>query len=85
MTVTVRNLFDQAQQLPAEEQADLIDLLLAHGQPDDARDDVAWTAEWATEIEARVRSLERGEAVAVPAEDVLAEGRRRLAAMRGGA
>lgn len=85
MTVSVRSLYDQAQRLTPEEQADLIDLLLTSGQPDDTGLDYnAWTAAWAAEVEARVRSLEQGDAEAIPADDVIAEGRRRLAAMRQG-
>ena len=85
MPITVRDLYAQAQRLTAEEQADLIDLLLAIRPPDDvSADDDAWTAAWAAEAEARVQSVTQGGVVAIPADDVLAEGRRRLSALRQG-
>jgi hypothetical protein len=65
MNDRVKQLFDQAQQLSQEEQAQLLDMLLTKNFTQDRH--------WADEIERRVARLDRGETTLHDAGKVLAE------------
>ena len=69
MNNRVKQLFDQAQQLSPEEQAELLELLIAFA-PDPAP---GWDAAWVAECERRWQAYERGESKLYPADEVLAE------------
>lgn len=72
MNKRVAEIFAQAQQLSPEERAELVDLLLVLGVPE-PHPDPAWMAE----IERRVESVERGDAVLYDADEVMARLRAR--------
>ncbi len=74
----VKSLADAALALSPEDQDALIDMLLDAG--DEAG--TTWSAAWATEAEARLAEVQRGDVETLDADDVLAEGRRRLIARR---
>jgi Putative addiction module component len=69
MNNRVKQLFDQAQQLSPEEQAELLDLLIASA-PEPAP---GWDKAWAEECERRAALVDRGEAELYPADEVLAQ------------
>jgi len=73
MTESVEELERQARQLPAEERAQLAELLLEslHESPI-----AEIEAAWAVEIRERIAAFERGELQTYAAEEVLAEARR---------
>ena len=79
MPDTVTTLLDRAKQLTPAEQDELVDRLIDSACPDIA----SWQAEWAAEATRRLDEYRRDPSTAIPAEDVLAEGRRRSAARRG--
>jgi putative addiction module component (TIGR02574 family) len=57
MNDRVKQLFDQAQQLSPEEQAQLLDMLLTKN----FTQDVTWDSAWAEEAERRWRAYKSGE------------------------
>ena len=75
MTDDVKELYAKARQLTADEQAELVDLLLNHGS--DTPDD--WDRAWSEEAEARLAAFAQGRIEAFDADAVLAEGRNRSA------
>lgn len=71
---TTQELFEQAESLPVEDRAMLVDSLLRTlNQPDPAID-----REWAAVAEKRLQELRDGKVEPIPAEDVFAEARKRL-------
>lgn len=71
MAVSLTDIQRQAQELGAEERAELAESLLAS-----IREPIADVeAAWAHEIESRVAAYDRGEMKAYAAEDVFAEAR----------
>lgn len=72
MSVSLKQIDEQAQKLSAEERAKLAESMLEslHSPLSEIE------AEWADEIERRVAAFDRGEIPAYPAEDVFAEARR---------
>jgi putative addiction module component (TIGR02574 family) len=72
MSVSLKQVEEQARTLSAEDRAKLAESMLEslHGSVSDVE------AEWAVEIERRVAAFDRGEIPAYPAEDVFAEARR---------
>jgi putative addiction module component (TIGR02574 family) len=75
MTQDVKVLYAKARQLSADEQAELVDLLLNDGS--DTPSD--WDRAWSEEAEARLAAYAQGKIDAIDAEAVLAEGRKRSA------
>lgn len=71
--MTVRQIVDEARQLPPEQMCELFDLLLAEsfGQPDSEID-----AAWREETRRRVAEIRSGQVQGVPGEQVMAEVRR---------
>lgn len=71
--MTVKELYAEASQLPPEQSAELIDLLLvdAFSKPDSAIEDA-----WGKEIDRRVAEIESGKVEGIPAADVMAEMRK---------
>jgi putative addiction module component (TIGR02574 family) len=74
MPRSVADLEREIQDLSVQERARLAAFILA--SLDEIEDEGVEDA-WAREIEERVTAYERGEVVPVPADDVLAEARRR--------
>ena len=72
MSVSLKQIEEQARALNAEERAKLAESMLEslHSPLADIN------AAWAQEIEQRVAAFDRGEIPAYPAEDVFAEARR---------
>jgi putative addiction module component (TIGR02574 family) len=73
MSNLLTELSHRAQALPPEERAQLAEVLLESLHKGSSPE---VEAAWDQELEARIASYERGEAKAVPAEDVFAEARR---------
>jgi putative addiction module component (TIGR02574 family) len=73
MAMTVKELFEEARQLPPGQATELMDLLLVDAleRPDAATDEA-----WRREISRRLGELERGDVAAVPGEQVMAEFRK---------
>lgn len=71
MTVSLTEIQRQAQELAADERAELAESLLASIRQPVADVEKAW----AREIESRMAAYDRGETKAYPAEDVFAEAR----------
>jgi putative addiction module component (TIGR02574 family) len=69
MNDRVKQLFDQAQQLSPEEQAELLDLLLAVA-PEPGP---AWEKAWAEECERRWQAYQRGDVKSYSWEEVKAQ------------
>lgn len=75
MASTLSDLKKKAAQLPEQERAELaLSLIESLDGPADPDGEEAW----AQEIERRVRQVEKGEALLIPAEEVFARIRRRL-------
>lgn len=72
MVVSLTEIQRQAQDLGAEERAELAESLLASIRQPVADVEAAWTHE----IESRVEAYDRGEMKAFPAEDVFVEARK---------
>jgi putative addiction module component (TIGR02574 family) len=74
MSVSLKQIEDQARALSAEERAKLAESMLEslHAPVSEVE------AAWADEIERRVAAFDRGEIPSYPAEDVFAEARRLL-------
>ena len=72
MSLTLKELYAETRQLPREQAAELIDLLLADAfsQPDPAIDEA-----WGREIDRRLAELESGTVKGIPAEEVMAKAR----------
>jgi putative addiction module component (TIGR02574 family) len=73
MNERVKKISEQIRQLSPEEQADLLDEMLAHQIPA-PEIEKAWTEE----AERRLRALEQGETQAEPLEDVMARLKARI-------
>jgi len=73
MSVSLREIEQQARQLTTEERAKLAESMLESLHSPDSKVEAAW----AREIEERVEALDRGEAPTYAAEDVFAEARNR--------
>ncbi len=73
MSMTLKELYIESRQLPREQAAELIDLLLADAfsQPDPAVDKA-----WGLEIDRRLAELESGAVKGIPAEEVMAKARK---------
>lgn len=72
--VTTREVIEHVESLPVEDRAIVIDSLLRTLNPTDDEVD----KQWAALAERRLAELRSGGAEGIPAEDVLAEARRRL-------
>jgi putative addiction module component (TIGR02574 family) len=72
MTASLEELEEQAKDLPAEERARLVEVLLESLHAPDSEIET----DWAREIEQRIAAFDRGEAQTHAAEDVFAEARR---------
>lgn len=68
MTAAVKKLLEQVRKLPAQERADLVDMLMV-----DAADnrDPAIERVWLEEIERRIDAYERGEVRGIDGEEIL--------------
>ena len=75
MPMTVKELFAETRKLPPEETAELMDLLLidTFSAPDPKVEEA-----WNREIDQRLAELETGKVQAIPAEQVMAEIRKKL-------
>ena len=73
MPMTLKELYTESRQLPREQAAELIDLLLvdAFSQPDPVVDEA-----WGREIDRRLAELESGTVKGIPAEEVMAKARK---------
>ena len=73
MPMTLKELYTETRQLPREQAAELIDLMLvdafSHPEPE-------LEAAWGREIDRRLAELESGQVKAIPGEQVMAEVRR---------
>jgi putative addiction module component (TIGR02574 family) len=72
MSASLKQIENQARELPPEERAKLAESLLESLHSPLAEIEQAW----ADEVERRVAAFDRGEIPAYPAEDVFAEARR---------
>ena len=70
MSLTLKELYAETRQLPREQAAELMDLLLidTFGAPDPAVEEA-----WGREIDRRLAELESGRVESVPGEQVMAE------------
>ncbi|MDX2288856.1 MAG: addiction module protein [Hyphomicrobiaceae bacterium] len=80
MNQRVKAIVEEARKLSSDERADLVERLqqefaadISDGTPEEIE------AAWAAEVERRIAAAERGETVSIPAEEVMAELRARLA------
>ncbi len=73
MPMTLKELYTESRQLPREQAAELLDLLLvdAFSQPDPVMDEA-----WGREIDRRLAELESGMVTGIPAEEVMAKARK---------
>jgi putative addiction module component (TIGR02574 family) len=73
MSLTLKELYAETRQLPREQAAELMDLLLidTFGAPDPAVEEA-----WGREIDRRLAELESGRVESVPGEQVMAEVRK---------
>ena len=73
MSLTLTELYTETRQLPREQAAELIDLLLidTFSEPDPAVDEA-----WGREIDRRLAELESGQVQGIPAEEVMAKARK---------
>jgi putative addiction module component (TIGR02574 family) len=79
MTSAPKEVVAAAMALPPEARAQLAEQLLDSLDPQRARVD----AEWAQEIDHRIREVEEGRAPTEPHQDVMTSVRRRLSNVRG--
>jgi putative addiction module component (TIGR02574 family) len=73
MALTLKEIYAETRQLPREQAAELIDLLLidTFSEPDPAVDEA-----WGREIDRRLAELENGTVKGIPAEEVMARARK---------
>jgi putative addiction module component (TIGR02574 family) len=73
MSLTLKELYSETRNLPREQAAELIDLLLIDmfSEPDQAVDEA-----WGREIDRRLAELESGKVQGIPAEEVMAKARK---------
>ena len=73
MPMTLKELYTEARQLPREQAAELMDLLLidTFSLPEPAVEEA-----WGREIDRRLDELESGKVQAIPGEEVMARVRR---------
>ncbi|GMV12826.1 MAG: hypothetical protein AMXMBFR56_10500 [Polyangiaceae bacterium] len=74
---TANELLERALQLPADERLALATELLDSVE---GREDPAWAAAWAAELDRRVKALDNGTAKSIPWEQVKADIEARLRA-----
>lgn len=72
MSISLKQIEEQARALSAEDRAKLAEILLESLHPPLSDVEKAWTEE----IEQRVAAFDRGEISAYPSEDVFADARR---------
>lgn len=70
MPMTLKELYAESRQLPREQAAELIDLLLidTFNEPDAAVEE-----SWGREIDHRIAEIESGKVQAIPGDQVMAE------------
>ncbi len=78
MADTLKELLDRATQLDAEERFELVERLIEVDAPSTSD----WNSAWSAEAQDRLANFHAGRDVTFDAEDVLTEGRRRLADSR---
>lgn len=73
MPMTLKELYAETRQLPREQAAELMDLLLVDtfSEPDTAVEEA-----WGREIDRRLAELESGQVKGIPAEEVMARARK---------
>jgi len=73
MPMTLKELYTETRQLPREQAAELMDLLLidTFSEPDPAVEEA-----WGREIDRRLAELESGLVQGIPAEEVMAKARK---------
>lgn len=71
--MTVKELYQETRRLPREQAVELMDLLLVDAV---SEPDAAVEAAWGREIDRRLAELESGRVKGIPAEEVMAKGRR---------
>jgi putative addiction module component (TIGR02574 family) len=73
MPMTLKELYAETRQLPREQAAELIDLLLidTFSEPDPAVEEA-----WGREIDRRLAEIESGEVKGIPGDEVMAEMRK---------
>jgi putative addiction module component (TIGR02574 family) len=73
MPMTLKELYTETRQLPREQAAELMDLMLidTFSEPDPAVDEA-----WGREIDRRLAELESGQVQGIPAEEVMAKARK---------
>jgi putative addiction module component (TIGR02574 family) len=73
MPMTIKELYAETRQLPREQAAELMDLLLidTFSAPDPAVEEA-----WSREIDRRLAELESGQVQGIPGEEVMAKARK---------
>jgi len=73
MPMTLKEIYAETRQLPREQAAELMDLMLidAFSQPEPAVEEA-----WGREIDRRLAELESSQVKGIPAEEVMAKARR---------
>lgn len=73
MPMTIKELYAETRQLPREQAAELMDLLLidTFSTPDPAVEEA-----WSREIDRRLAELESGHVQGIPGEEVMAKARK---------
>lgn len=73
MPMTLKELYAESRQLPREQAAELIDLLLidTFGEPDQVVEEA-----WGREIDRRIAEIESGKEQGIPGDQVMAEMRK---------
>ena len=72
------DLYAKAIELPADEREALAIDLLDTVLPGEAVGETEWLASWRPELERRLKEIDEGRAKLIPAEEVLADLRKRL-------
>ena len=73
MPMTLKELYAESRQLPREQAAELMDLLLidTFSEPDPAVEEA-----WGREIDCRLADIESGKVKGIPADEVMAKARK---------
>jgi putative addiction module component (TIGR02574 family) len=79
-TLTVASFLEVSEQLPIDDQYELLNRLSErlHGGEDEDDSEVSLSPEWMEEINRRIAEVESGTAELIPAEQVIAELRAQL-------